>query len=184
LSEVAAVRTPVSMGDVRKALRIEWRSLIGGALRSDVAALLLGLIDLETRTGHAVKNWNLGNQVVPAHLEVEQPWWEGVDSGNVRKFRSFDSLRAGARGLIRQLTKPSRKHWGRALRTGNPETFVAALGGKHGGMKYFEARFGRYRKAFLIRWQRYAPAGGHGVGPMLLLVSAAAVAGAFAYGMR
>lgn len=177
------MKTPATMGAVLKALRAEWRALLGSALTSDVAALLLALVDLETRTGHAIKNHNLGNQVVPAHLEVEQAWFAGVDSGNLRRFRAYKSLRAGARGFVRQMTGKSRPKWARALRSGNPETFVAALGGKHGGPKYFEATFPMYRKAFLTRWRRYGTAT-RGGAPILLLASAAAIAGALAYGLR
>lgn len=181
--QVAAVRTPVTMGAVLQALRLEWRALMRGALRSDVAALLLALVDLETRTGRSVKNFNLGNMIVTSEQELELPYYEGLDGENVRHFQSFGSLRKGARGFIRQLTRDSRKEWRRGLLTGNPRAFVRALGGRDGGLAYFEANFKRYLDAFLVRWQRYAPKGAGG-GAVALLLSAAALAGGVAYAMR
>lgn len=154
MSEVTAVRTPVSMADVHQALLLAWSSARGEQLSPRVAALLLALVDLETAGGQAVKNYNLGNIV---STNEAQPWFVGLDSGNTRRFRAYGSLADGAGSLVKQLLSDTRKEWRNGLLSGNPHRFVESLGGVYGGPKYFEANLERYRDAFLARWQRYAP---------------------------
>jgi hypothetical protein len=154
MSEVTAHRTPVGMGDVHQALLTAWRSLRGETLPVRVAALLLALVDLETATGASVKNYNLGNIVA---TDETKPYFVGLDSGNTRRFRAYGSLADGARSLISQLTSDTRKEWRNGLLSGNPHRFVESLGGVYGGPLYFEAPLETYRKAFMGRWERYAP---------------------------
>lgn len=143
-------------------LQDTWRALFGAAVRPDVLALLLGLWDLETGTGRSMHNNNWGNIV---RTSESQDFFVGNDSGNVRKFRHFETPQDGARNFIQQLTRDSRAQWREGLLTGDPAAFVNALAGKNGGPKYFEANPDRYLRTFLGRWQRYSRPSSPGAPP-------------------
>jgi hypothetical protein len=155
MPEVNPVKTPVDMRDVERAVAEAWLSMRGEAITPEVSALILALIDLEVATGTATKNFNLG-QII-ATRPAEQDYYMGLDSGNLRRFRSWPNLAEGARAVVRQLTSDTRPKWREGLLSGNPDKFVESLGGVYGGPKYFEANLERYRNTFLGRWKRYAP---------------------------
>lgn len=118
-------------------------------------ALLLALWDLETATGGQHRNHNFGNQV--ATRPDVQEFYAALDSGNPRKFRSYDSAEEGAASFVSQLNSDTRPQWREGLRTGNPTEFVRALKGLNGGPAYFELNFEDYLSRFLGRWERYDP---------------------------
>lgn len=128
---------------------------IGLGARGDVLALLMALSDLETRSWEATRNWNLGNIIVLPEYADQVPWYAGIDNGNDRRFRSYDSLNDGAEALLSQLTRDSRPQWRKGLLTGSPRQFVLALAGKRGGPAYFEADPERYLKGFLARYKKW-----------------------------
>lgn len=155
MPEVNIVKTPVTMAEIERELGVVWHDVRGEVLPPEIGALILALIDLEVGTGRATRNWNLG-QIIATRPET-QDYYMAMDSGNLRRFRSWPTLRAGVTAIVKQLLSETRPKWRDGLLTGNPDEFVAALGGKHGGPKYFEAPFERYRETFLGRWKRYAP---------------------------
>jgi len=141
------------MATLADAIGAEWPAAFPDVrLSGDMIALLLALVDLETGTGASAWNWNLGNMVSTSDA---QTWFYGYDSSNLRKFRAFESLGHGVVGFVKQVMSPTRPAWRDGLMSGDPTTFVKALGGVFGGPKYFEADLQRYLAAFLSRWDKY-----------------------------
>lgn len=155
MPQVQRVRTPFSMAVLADVIRQEWpRTFPGVRLDGRILALVLALVDLEVAGGESSYNWNLGNMV---QTKDDRPWFSASDRGNQRKFVAFGSLAEGARALVKQLMSTTRPQWRDGLLSGDPTTFVHALGGQFGGPRYFEADVGRYLDAFMGRWEKYRP---------------------------
>lgn len=154
MPEVARTSTSLTPSEAVELIAQSFFDLTGAWPGSRVLALLAALSDLETGTWRSMGAWNFGNII--ATEPNKQRWFVANDSGNLRKFRAYDSAADGAQGFVRQLLRDSRKGWREGLLTGNPTEFVDALAGDRDGIRYFEAARDRYLGTFLARHERYA----------------------------
>lgn len=178
MSEVPIRRTPLSPARAESILRQT-------ELRPSAIRLLLALWDLETAAGGSMYNHNWGNMVVGDH--PGHPYYVADDSGNLRRFRAYDSAAEGAADWLRQLFRAD-KPWAEGLATGDPKRFARAL--KAGG--YYEAPLERYTRTLVERWRKYPhlqdrkpqrrrakPSAGSGAALVLLLAGIGAIAWRF-----
>lgn len=150
MSEVEKVRTVVTPEEAEELFRLAWPAESLGPLRPDVLRLLLAQWDLETAGGKAMFNNNFGNIVA---VSDEQTFFRSLDSGNPRRFRSYESPGQGALAYIRQLTRDSRAHWRNGLLSGDPVVFAKEL---RRPPAYYEAPLDRYTKGLVERHKKYA----------------------------
>lgn len=155
MPQIPAKRTVATADEMRTSFESGWPHE-RYTLTPEILALLLALSDFETGVWGAMYNWNPGN-IVPGD-QYDGDWHTLTDSaGRQLRFRSYPSRDAGAAALIAQLLSDSRPEWRAGLLTGDPTTFVDALGGRTGGRKYYEADRDTYLTRFLGRWSKYRP---------------------------
>jgi len=116
------------------------------------------------------------------------PFWLGDDSGNLRRFRAFDTRQAGADAFISLLTRPSRAHWRRGLLSGDPKEFAHELKGdpEKNLAAYYEAPEAVYTRTLVRRWKRYPhlDGGTHGAAYGALALAAVAAGAAYYFHRR
>lgn len=149
MPQVAKVLTPLSATEAEREIALAWRRRFDAPISLDVLRLLIALWDLETAAGLAQTNNNFGNIIA---TRDDQLFYSGTDSGNARRFRSYNSVSDGADGLVSQITSATRPHWKAGLMTGDPTNFVVGL---KTVPAYFEAPFNQYLTTFLGRWEKY-----------------------------
>lgn len=145
MSEVPIHRTPIDAQDAEAFLRETWPDIAEGVLR-----LLLALWDLETGGGTRMFNNNWGNLVSTL---PSQDFYRASDSGNIRRFVSYATPRAGSDAFVRNLIRDSRSHWRAGLLTGNPAIFAHQL---RISPAYYEAPESVYTRTLVARWNLYA----------------------------
>ncbi len=150
MPEVPRTRTPVTPQQAEVLLRQAWVDELGSEPRPTVLRNVLALWDLETAAGKSQYQNNWGNIVA---VSTKQPYYLADDTGNLRRFRTWPTAAAGARGLVHQLTKPNRSHWARGLLTGSPERFAEALAEPPA---YYEANPVTYGRVLRQRYDKYA----------------------------
>ncbi|MCH9730985.1 MAG: glucosaminidase domain-containing protein [Actinomycetia bacterium] len=149
MPQVPRTRTPVTPQQAEELLRQAWVQEHGSEPRPSVLRNVLALWDLETAAGRSQYQHNWGNIVA---ISENQQYYMADDSGNLRRFRTWPTAAAGARGLVHQLTKPNRAHWARGLLTGSPEEFAEALAEPPA---YYEADPVTYGRVLRQRYDKY-----------------------------
>lgn len=133
MSQVAAVKTPVTLQDFYAAILRAWPAVIGGSPSHASILVLLAQSAFETGYWKSLFAFNFGNaKHVPGdgYDYYVIPCGEIIDGQNVNlpacEFRAFDSLDAGVTDYLKMLRNRFSSAWP-AVEAGDPAQFAHLL---------------------------------------------------------
>jgi hypothetical protein len=141
--------TPSNEAAVTVALIKAWEDARNESPSLDILALLLAQSALETGHWKSMYNWNLYNGIAVSSAQLH---YNGLDSGNSRQFRAFESLGEGADRYVQQMLSPTRPNWRDGLLTGDPEKFNVGLSTPP---RFYEADPKKYGEALTKLWVQF-----------------------------